>query len=100
MNKPGPTKSLTLGGIPVATPDIPNAFAKFFSDKISSHVNKTHVNTCVYNGKNKIIVQNRNFMQRNNVNKCIMSLKPKKCEGFDQVCHLNLKNVKALTKYL
>ena len=36
-------------------------------------------------GTNKIIVQNRNFKTKNDVNECMLTLKPKKCEGFDRI---------------
>ena len=39
----------------------------------------------VYNGKNKLIVQNRNFMTRTEVEKCMAELKNKKFEGFDRI---------------
>ena len=54
--------NLTLGGMPITTHDIPNAFAAFFNEKITAHVNHVTVSRNVYKGKNKIIVQNRNFM--------------------------------------
>ena len=39
----------------------------------------------VYNGKNKIVVQNRNFMTPNDVKICLNDLGSKKCEGFDRI---------------
>ena len=44
--------NLTLGGTPIASHNSTNAFAKFFSEKITSHVNSTTVSPNVYNGKN------------------------------------------------
>ena len=40
--------NLTLGGLPIATHDIPNAFANFFNNKISTHVQSTSVCNNVY----------------------------------------------------
>ena len=60
--------NLTLAGIPIATKEIPNAFARFFNEKVTLHAQNTRVDPGVYNGKNKIIVQNRNFMQYNKIN--------------------------------
>ena len=57
---------LNLGGVPVS--DVANSFAKHFHDKILLNVNKTNVNANnVYNGKCKLIVQNRNFMLKSDV---------------------------------
>ena len=56
---------LTLGGVPVAGSDIANSFAKHFSEKIKLNVSKTNVNVNgVYNGKCKLLMQNRNFNVR------------------------------------
>ena len=65
--------------------DIPNAFSSFFNSKITTHVKNTTMSPNVYNGKNKIIVQNRNFMNRNDVNECMKLLKSKHCEGYDHI---------------
>ena len=77
--------NLSLNGTPIAPHETANAFAKFFNDKTTSHVNNTAVSQTVYNGTNKLIVQNRNFMTRNDVKECITSLKSKHCEGFDRI---------------
>ena len=52
----------------------------------------------VYNGKCKLIVQNRNFMTENDVGICLGELKNKKCEGFNRipVCMLLDAKVKIL----
>ena len=60
--------------MPVATQDTANAFAEFFCNKITSHATKTKVNDNVYNGKNKIVVQNRNFMCQNDANPQIQEM--------------------------
>ena len=78
--------NLTLGGGPVAPGDIANSFARHFSDKIKMNVNKTNVNmNTVYNGKCKLLVQNRNFMLESDVKECMLALPRKKCEGFDRI---------------
>ena len=89
-------KNLTLGGKPVAGTDIANSFAGYFNHKVISNVEKTKVNPNVYNGKCKIIVQNRNFMTKNDVYECMETLVNKKCEGFDRIplcCISDAKNV-------
>ena len=39
----------------------------------------------VYNGKCRLIVQNRNFMLKKDVLACMNVLNNKKCEGFDRI---------------
>ena len=80
--------NLTLGGIQVAGCNIANSFAKHFNEKIKLNVSKTKVDpNGVYNGKCKLIVQNRNFMQKSDISDCIIDLPNKKCEGqgFDRI---------------
>ena len=72
--------------MPVAGGDVANSFAKHFHEKIKANVNKSRiVPNNVYNGKCKLIVQNRDFMQRSDVLECIRDLPNKKCEGFDRI---------------
>ena len=79
------TLDLTLSGVPVAVGDVANSFAKHFSKKIKLNVSKIIVNlNFVYNGKCKLLVQNRNFMQKSDVKKCLYDLSNKKC-----VCLIN-----------
>ena len=74
------------GGVSVDPLGVAGTFAKHFYDKIKSNVSKTRVNAAgVYNGKCKIIVQNRNFMTVTDVNACLNELNNKKCEGFDRI---------------
>ena len=78
--------NLTLGGRPVAGCDVANSFAKHFYQKIKLNVNKTKIDSnAVYNGKRKLLVQNRNFMKKSDVMDCISDLPNKKCEGFDRI---------------
>ena len=50
----------------------------------------------VYNGKNKLMVLDRNFMQKSDVKECINSLPNKKCEGFDRIPVCVLKDTRDL----
>ena len=78
--------NLTLEGKNVNPSEVAGAFAKHFSDKVKLNVAKTRIDTRgVYNGKNKIIVQNRDFMTETDVIICMNELKNKKCEGFDRI---------------
>ena len=65
--------NLTLGVILVAAGGRAAAsFGTHFSDKIKLNVNKSKIDhENVYNGKPKLIVQNRNFMTRNDVGECM-----------------------------
>ena len=60
-------KNLTLGGKLIAEGDIANSFAGYFNEKVIINVEKTKVYENVYNGKCKMLVQNRNFMTKNDV---------------------------------
>ena len=78
--------------MPIAGSDVANSFAKHFSEKIKLNVSKTNVNlNTVYNGRCKLLVQNRNFMLKSDIKKCLYDLSNKKCEGFDRipVCFLS-----------
>ena len=50
----------------------------FFYNKTKNRVNQTRPNNNVYNGKNKLIVPSRNFMTRNDVRECMLTLNNKK----------------------
>ena len=78
-------KNLTRNNNPVNELDAANCFANFFREKVITI--KETINVCdnVYNGKNKLIVGDRFFMSENDIKECILSLKPKKCEGFDRI---------------
>ena len=79
--------------------DMAGSFARYFANKIQTNVSRARVNVGgVYNGKCKLIVQNRNFMTENDVKICLGELKNKKCEGFDRipVCMLLDASVKIL----
>ena len=89
-------KNLSLGGIPVAENDIANSFALHFSKKVTSNVKKTKINPNVYNGKCKMLVQDRNFMKTDDVFECMETLVNKKCEGYDRMplcCLYDAKSV-------
>ena len=96
LNEDSIPKNLSWGGIPVAENDIANSFASYFSQKVTSNVNKTKVDPNVYNGRCKMLVQNRNFMSKNDVDECMDTLVNKKCEGFDRIplcCLSDAKNI-------
>ena len=76
---------LTFGGLQVPVNQLADSFASHFQSKVSTNVLKTKVNSSVYNGKCQLIVQNRNFMNYEDVKYCLNELSSKKCEGFDQI---------------
>ena len=88
--------NLTLGGLAVAPNDIANSFAKHFSRKIISLVTSSKIDNAVYNGKNRLIVCDRNFMQKSDVKECLNSLPNKKCEGFDRIPVCVIKDTRDL----
>ena len=78
-------KNLFCNNISVNENDQANCFANYFFEKVNSIKNSLVVNDQVYNGKNKLIVGDRFFMNQNDVKECLLSLKSKKCEGFDRI---------------
>ena len=77
--------NLTLGGVAVAPCNVANSFAGYFQSKVKRLAEASNLNVNVYNGKNKLIVQNRNFMTKKDVLECVNSLPNKKCEGYDRI---------------
>ena len=81
LNKIGIPSNLTCGGKPVAEGLVAQSFGSYFSSKIK--FNNAHIDVNeIYNGKNKMIVQDRNFMTRKDVELCMSDLNNKKCEGY------------------
>ena len=77
--------NLTLNNTPVPTNNLSNAFAGFFSNKIEIIKTELNINHVVYNGKNKLIVDNRFFMSKDDVIKAMLDVKPKLSEGYDRL---------------
>ena len=76
--------NLTLVGVPVAEGCADESLGNFFSEKIKSNVSRTVINrNNVYNGKCILLVQNRNFMTKNDVELYMADLNGKRSEGFD-----------------
>ena len=78
-------EKMTLNNIPIAPGNTAESFAGYFSEKIKLTSKKCNLNDNVYNGKCKLIVGCRNFMNRNDVEECMSQLGTKKCEGFDRI---------------
>ena len=86
---------MSLGGIPVAGSDLANAFASHFDNKVRSGVALARVDpNGVYNGRCQLLVQNRFFMDKVDVEECINMITNKKCEGFDRIPACILKDAK------
>ena len=78
-------KKLTFNDFPVPETETANAFASYFHNKIVKLKDGLLIDDNVYNGKHKILVGDRFFMQQVDVANCINTLKPKNCEGFDRI---------------
>jgi hypothetical protein len=76
---------LTLNNVEINEIDLPNTFSDFFHNKISTMNRNCPVSPNVYNGKCKLIVDNRFFMSESDLDLALMSLKPKTCEGYDRI---------------
>ena len=62
-----------------------DSFAKFFENKIKTITENVQVDPLVYNGSRKMNAENCMFMTRDDVKKCIESIKVKNCEGYDTI---------------
>ena len=78
-------KNMIMNGIPIAPNELSNKFAEYFEAKVEKIVAESVINQSVYNGTNKIIVDNRCFMNYNDVKESLSTLKSKNCEGFDRI---------------
>ena len=65
--------------IEIPANDVPEAFARFFNEKISKIVQEILIDPNVYNGKKKINSQNHNFMSAPDVVTAVKSLSIKNC---------------------
>ena len=79
-------ENLYLNNIEVQKEDVPDAFATHFVNKIENIVRECKIdNENVYNGKQKLISQNENFMTADNIVTAVKTLKIKNCEGHDRI---------------
>ena len=79
------SKQFKQNDIPIEKENVPDAFAKYFVEKINTIVNDTSIDDGVYNGNCKLNVPDDNFMTENDILKAVKSLKIKNCEGHDRI---------------
>ena len=78
-------KILTLNNITINQDNAANEFARFFHLKIETIKQNVKIDDAVYNGCNKLLVDERFFMSVKDVEECMSTLKPKNCEGYDRI---------------
>ena len=61
----------------IESKDLPDEFANFFKDKVTSIVNTLEIDDNVYNGTRKMIAENDDFMTENDILIVMNSLKIK-----------------------
>ena len=66
-------KSMTLNDLQIPEIDLPNTFAKNFKSKITRLVESAKISSTVYNGKNKLLVIDRRFMESCDIKECMLS---------------------------
>ena len=76
---------MTLNDLPVHNKDLQDYFANYFKSKITNIVNESNLNENVYNGRKKLIVNNMDFMDENNIIEAVKSIKLKNAEGYDRI---------------
>ena len=65
--------------------NLPDEFAEFFKSKVENIVREQTVNDSVFNGTQKIISTELDFMKESDVLKAMNTLKIKNCEGHDRI---------------
>ena len=78
-------KQLNHNNVLIKDDEIPDAFANYSMEKITTILNETHIDNRIYNGKRKINTHSDNFMSKNDVLKAVKALKVKHCEGQDMI---------------
>ena len=74
-----------------------SAFARFFHEKIGLTRSRVNISGRVYNGKRKVFgSHSENWVTKELVETVIDDLKPKRCQGFDRVPVVLLKDAKSL----
>ena len=62
-----------------------DVFASFFDNKIRAIINSSNINEEVYNGKKKLLSDNRMFMDQESIRSVMESMKIKNSEGYDRI---------------
>ena len=65
--------------------NIPEAFGKYFKNKVENLADTCRIDNTVYNGMRIIHSDNEFFMTKLNILKIMKNLKIKNCEGFDRI---------------
>ena len=76
---------MSLNETKIKNDDLPDQFAKFFTNKINSITSTTQISNTVYNGKKKVDHPNSFFMTEKDILDCLCKIKIKNCEGFDRI---------------
>ena len=74
LNSESIPATLNLNDVPILPGSSAECFAEHFNDKIKTNVNQWKLDPEVYNGKCKLIVDNRNFMSKLDVKVCMSLL--------------------------
>ena len=77
--------AMTLNNELIDLKDLPDTFAQFFQNKVSSIVNAQSIDQNVYNGITKLVTAEHDFMTESDVLKAVISLKNKTSEGHDRI---------------
>ena len=91
-------KEMELLGEKIKYDELPDAFARFFKDKVDVIANECKVEEDVYNGRKLCTAVDKNFMLYEDVLESINAIKPKNSEGYDRIPQrILLDGVKYLT---
>ena len=69
----------------VESEDLAEMFAEMFQTKVLTLASNAKIGPNVYNGMQKIQVEEKNFMSELEIRRAILSIKVKNCEGSDRI---------------
>ena len=76
---------MSVNNVELTKDKAPEAFAKFFHDKVNDIVNNTIIDENIHNGFKKLNSENLFFMSSTDLKECIKNIKIKNCEGYDRI---------------
>ena len=85
LNSPTIPNKMSQNNNEIPITELPDAFAKYFKNKVDLIISENKVDDNVYNGKQKIKSNCINFMTPNYVIEALKSIKIKNCEGYDRI---------------
>ena len=77
--------TMYINNTAIARNCLPETLAKFFSEKLVDLGETVQIDEQNCNGKKKVQTENKMFMDKESIRKCILSLKVENSKGFDGI---------------